>query len=63
MALTPPFSEITTDEKLAAMEALWDDLSRDPDRLTSPGWHEDVLRQREQRAATGEASFLDWELA
>ena len=63
MALTLPLHEMTLEEKLQAMEALWDDLSRNPDLLESPSWHEDVLRERDQQLATGEASFMDWEQA
>lgn len=36
------------------------DLSRDPD---SPSWHEDVLRERDEQVAAGEAEFIDWEEA
>ena len=54
---------MTAKEKLQAMEAHWDDLSRNPDLLESPSWHEDVLRERDQQLATGEASFMDWEQA
>ncbi len=63
MPLTLPLSEMTIEEKLQAMEALWEDLSRNPDRLESPAWHEDVLREREKRLAAGEASFMDWDQA
>jgi hypothetical protein len=34
-----------------------------PDNLESPSWHEDILRERQQRLAAGEASFMDWEQA
>lgn len=61
--LTLPLSEMTIEEKLHAMEAFWEDLSRNPDRLESPAWHEDVLREREQRLAAGETSFMDWDQA
>lgn len=54
---------MTLEEKLQAMEALWGDLSRNPDALQSPSWHEDVLREREEQIAAGEASFMDWEQA
>ncbi len=54
---------MTLEEKLQAMEALWDDLSRSPDTLESPAWHEDVLRERQQLIDSGEASFMDWEQA
>ncbi|HEY7214899.1 MAG TPA: addiction module protein [Thermoanaerobaculia bacterium] len=54
---------MTREEKLQAMEALWDDLSRDPEALESPAWHEDVLRERDEQIAAGEAEFVDWEEA
>jgi hypothetical protein len=54
---------MTLEEKLQIMEALWDDLSRDPDALESPAWHEDILRARQERLASGEAEFVDWEQA
>jgi hypothetical protein len=63
MSLTLPLSEMTLEEKLQAMEALWDDLSRNPETLESPSWHEEVLRERQQRLAAGEDSFVDWEQA
>lgn len=63
MPLTLPLHEMTLEEKLQAMEALWDDLSRSPDTLESPAWHEDVLRERQQLIDSGEASFMDWEQA
>jgi putative addiction module component len=63
MPVSLPLSEVTLEEKLQVMEALWDDLSRDPEALKSPAWHEDVLREREERLAAGEADFVDWEQA
>ena len=63
MPVSLPLSEMTREEKLQAMEALWDDLSRDPDTLESPAWHEDVLRERDEQVAAGEAEFVDWEEA
>ena len=46
-----------------AMEALWVDLSREPDRIESPSWHKDVLEETERRVGSGEATFSDWEKA
>ena len=63
MPVSLPLSEMTREEKLQAMEALWDDLSRDPDTLESPAWHEDVLRERDEQIAAGEAEIVDWEEA
>ena len=63
MSSTLPLSQMTREEKLQAMEALWDDLSRNSESLESPTWHEDVLREREEQLSTGEASFIDWDQA
>ena len=63
MPATLPLNEMTVTEKLQAMEALWEDLSRNAAALESPEWHRDVLERREQRIASGEAQFTDWEQA
>lgn len=54
---------MTRDEKLRAMEALWADLSRDEEALESPGWHRDVLAEREQLVRDGKAQFINWDTA
>jgi len=63
MPATLPLNEMTVAEKLQAMEALWEDLSRNADALESPEWHRDVLEARERRIASGESRFSDWEQA
>lgn len=63
MPVDLPLDKMTTEEKLQAMEALWTDLSRDPDQVPSPGWHGDVLRDREQKVKEGKEHFVDWETA
>lgn len=62
-AVNLPLNEMTVAEKLAAMEALWESLSAEPDQVESPAWHADVLREREEKIASGEAKFIDWETA
>ena len=54
---------MTLEEKLGAMEALWDDLCRHEDQIQSPPWHEEILREREKRVQSGQESFIDWEAA
>ena len=54
---------MTIQEKLAAMEALWEDLSRSPEAIESPEWHKEILDERGQRVADGTAYFEDWEAA
>ncbi len=63
MAITLPLNEMTVSEKLQAMEALWEDLSRGSDTLISPEWHSDILEERERRIASGDATFTNWEQA
>ena len=63
MSKTLPLKEMTLHEKLAAMEALWEDLARSPQSIESPAWHEEVLDERRQRIADGNARFADWETA
>ena len=63
MPVTLPINEMTVPEKLQLMEALWADLSRDPESLESPDWHRDVLDEREHRITSGQAGFSDWEQA
>ena len=48
-------------EKLLAMEAIWDDISRAEAVLEVPQWHKDILDEREQLIAEGKARFIDWE--
>lgn len=50
-------------EKLLVMEALWDGISREEDKLEVPEWHKEILDEREQLVAEGKAKFIDWETA
>ena len=61
MAIALPIHQMSRLEKLSAMEALWEDLSRDEKVLESPAWHEGALRETERRVAAGEEKPLDWE--
>jgi hypothetical protein len=63
MSKTLPLKEMTLQEKLAAMESLWDELARCPETVESPSWHKDILDERHQRVADAEAQFMDWETA
>ena len=58
-----PLDQMTTEEKLRAMEVLWADLSRNADKFESPAWHADVLRERDQRIAEGKEPSVEWEVA
>ncbi len=50
-------------EKLQTMEILWSDLCRDSEEMESPSWHGTLLRETEERIASGEEDVLDWPAA
>lgn len=56
-----PLDQMSTEDKLLAMEQLWEDLSRTPERVPSPPWHGETLAEREQRVQEGTARFLSLE--
>lgn len=58
-----PLSEMSMEEKLQAMELIWDDLCSRSEALPSPAWHAEVLAEREAAVARGEETFEDWETA
>lgn len=61
--MTISLTEMTKQEKLRMMEALWIDLTRHEEEFLSPNWHEDVLKAREERLAAGQEQYLDWAAA
>lgn len=54
---------MTIEEKLKAMEMLWDDICRNVPDLSSPAWHGQVLKKREERIKKGKENVLDWNQA
>ena len=63
MSFNLPLKTMSLQEKLAAMESLWEDLARTPEAIESPAWHKDILDERRQRLAEGQSRFIDWETA
>ena len=57
MKRTIPLNEMTTAEKLQAIEEIWADLERTSEEIPSPGWHGDVLAAREGRVREGTSQF------
>ena len=60
MDVTLPLDQMTTAEKLRALEAIWESLCRRPNDVPSPSWHADVLRKREKGVQNGSSQFVDW---
>jgi hypothetical protein len=58
-----PLKEMSRAEKIMALEALWEDLSRNEAEFESPAWHQDELAATEQRVKSGKEEPIDWEYA
>ena len=61
MNISLPLDKMTTLEKIAVMEKLWDDLCRDPEGISSPKWHAEVLEARQKDVKEGKAKFLSFD--
>jgi len=53
--------DMSVSQKLVAMERLWDSLREVPENLVCPDWHREVLKERERRLESGEATVSSLE--
>lgn len=60
MTTTIQIAQMSRDEKLQTMEALWADLCRDEAEVESPAWHEVLLKETEAKVAAGREQVADW---
>ncbi|MGD9874408.1 MAG: addiction module protein [Kiritimatiellia bacterium] len=60
---TLEITQMTRAEKLQAMEAIWEDLSKSETDVESPSWHAKVLKETEERVTAGQERVVDWESA
>ena len=51
-------SRLRGNDMLQAMENLWDALLHEKVEIESPGWYQNVLKNRKKRIAAGEDEFL-----
>lgn len=63
MASSLPLEKMSVEEKLQAMESLWDDLCSKAGGMSSPVWHEDVLAERQAMQERGDDQFEDRDAA
>lgn len=61
MATSLVIEDMTTEEKLQAMEALWADLCQQEEALPVYDWQKKLLDRRERLIAEGKTRFIDWE--
>ncbi|NOX42914.1 MAG: addiction module protein [Gammaproteobacteria bacterium] len=63
MAYSIPLESMSVEEKLQAMESIWEDLYKKSESISSPSWHKKILNEREEGIENGEEKFEDWETA
>ena len=56
-------AQMSREEKIQTMEALWADLSRNDAAVESPAWHENVLKETKVRVASSQERIANWEAA
>ena len=54
-----PLEGMSSNEKLIAMEELWEDISKNSLDYKSPEWHKNELEKRAEKAQCGEDEYLD----
>ncbi len=50
--------KMSTVERLQAMEALWDLMLYENEKIDTPKWHEDILEERKRIISNGSAKFI-----
>ena len=55
-----PIQQMSWEEKLQAMEELWDSLRQNEGRLASPAWHEQELEETDSRYQAGQEQPIPW---
>jgi hypothetical protein len=61
MLAAEEISKMSKEERLEAIERLWESFSRDGFDILSPAWHEEVLADRETIADSADAKWLNVE--
>lgn len=46
MSLETLIGGLTREEKLAALDLIWEQLQSEPESFASPAWHEQVIQER-----------------
>ncbi|MHC4873162.1 MAG: addiction module protein [Planctomycetota bacterium] len=58
MGVILPIDKMSTEDRIKAMEELWDALSHEEKELESPDWHKDILNARREKIESGSAKFI-----
>ena len=63
MQNTIEIKQLSREEKLRVMEAIWEDLSNEEEQVESPDWHKKTLQETKRRLSTGQEKIVDWQEA
>jgi hypothetical protein len=55
--------EMSREEKLQTMHAIWEILVQEDEAVESPSWHAEALRETETKMQTGSERVWDWQAA
>ena len=55
------FKALSTDERIAYVQALWDFIAQSPEDIPVPEWHRQVLEERLARWRENPAEGKTWE--
>ena len=61
MQNTIEIKQLSREEKLRVMEALWEDLSHEEGEIESPDWHNKALQETERRLNSSQEKIVDWQ--
>ena len=60
---TIEIKHLNREEKIKVMEALWVDLSIESEQIESPEWHNEVLKETNNRFNNGLETIISWQEA
>jgi len=52
---------LSKDEKLELLDALWENLNEEIKDSEIPEWHKEILEERLKKIENGEMEFVSWE--
>jgi hypothetical protein len=63
MPIKLPLQSMSVEDKLEALELIWDDICMQGKKKLTPDWHGSVLHRREADLQAGKDWSIDWEKA
>ena len=55
------FKALSTDERIAYVQALWDFIAQSPEEIPVPDWHKEILEERLAEFRENPREGLTWE--